>query len=140
MDKEKMVKKVKIVEIICHNCGASLKNKEKTIAENPTVHFKAIPAGSKEEKTDIYLSAELDDFRKAGHKFPKGTVVKFFCPHCEKEFEQHNAIKCSTCKEGLIILHSKNGALGLIGICPKTGCNHHKTNDEIPTNPPLASP
>ena len=129
---KKRLKKI-TVEIICHNCGANLVNKEKTICGKPTVHFKAIPIGSKEKKQDIYLSAELDDFHKTGYEFPKGTIVQFFCPHCENEFEQNDAIKCNSCEEGLIILHSKNGTLGLMGVCPTTGCEHHKANDEIPT-------
>ena len=129
----------KIVKIICQECKKSLINEEKTIAENPTIHFKAIPVKSKEEKQDIFLSAKFGDFRKAGHRFPKGTVVQLFCPHCGEEFE-HSAIKCDTCKENLIIFHSQNGTFGFMGVCSKTGCKHHKTNSELPTENPVASP
>ena len=129
----------KIVKITCQHCNKSLITEEKTISENPTVHFKAKEKGSENEMKDIYLSAEFNDFRKAGHKFKKGTVVQLFCPHCEEEFE-HHFVECSTCKEKLIVLHSENGTFHIIGICPTVGCHHHKSNLELPTEAPISSP
>lgn len=128
-----------IVKVKCTKCGRSLVNEEKTVAGSPAVHFKAIQKGASGEKKDIFLSAKFGDFRKAGHKFPKGTVVQLFCPHCDKEFE-HNHINCATCGEELIILFAENGAMNMLGICPTVGCHNHKSNSELPTEAPVASP
>lgn len=132
-------KNPEIVTIFCQHCKKSLIEIEKTIAGNPSIHFKAVKLGSKEEKKDIFLSAKFDDFRKAGHKFKKGTVVQLFCPHCGKEFERH-FVKCSSCKEELIVLSTENGTMHIMGICPTVGCLHHKSNLELPTEAPTSSP
>jgi len=128
----------KIVRVECHHCGESLTHPEKTVAGSPALHFKAIEKGTNGPKVDIFLSAKFNDFRKAGHKFPKGTVVRLFCPHCEEEFKS-SALKCATCGENLIIVHSENGTLNITGICRTVGCLKHKTNEELPTEPPIAS-
>lgn len=126
------MKKGTIVRVKCHHCGTSLVNDEETVAGSPSIHFKAIEEGTSGEKKDIFLSAKFGDFRKIGHKFPKGTVVQFFCPHCGEELKP-NHIPCSACNKELIILPAENGTMHMLGICPTVGCHHHKTNPEIPT-------
>jgi hypothetical protein len=128
-----------IVKIKCSHCGKSLIHPGKTVAGSLAVHFKALKKGTIGEKKDIFLSAKFGDFRKGGYKFPKGTIVQLFCPHCGEEFE-HNHVNCATCGEKLIILFAENGTLNMLGICPTVGCLKHKANPELPTDASVASP
>jgi hypothetical protein len=136
MDKKK--EKLIIAQIICEHCHQSLLNEEETINGNPTIHFKAREKWSENEVEDIFLSAVINNFNKTGHKFEEGTVLELFCPRCKKKFTDH-AMKCTSCRERLILLHSESSPLHITGLCPKVGCFHNRTNEVIPSTAGPAS-
>ena len=99
MAKEEKERK-KTVNVFCPKCGRSLLTNEETIDGEPCVHIKT------EEGDDIFISSIWNNFKKKGHRIPKGTIIKAYCPHCNEPFPVSN-LTCEQCGEKLISLKSK---------------------------------
>jgi predicted RNA-binding Zn-ribbon protein involved in translation (DUF1610 family) len=70
----------------------------------------------------LYLSALYGSYNiDCKWKIPKGTIVRFSCPHCNADLSSYSL--CEQCNAPMVAFYLTSG--GRIQICSRRGCKKH---------------
>lgn len=107
------------LEVKCPKCNHTLMDREHLIDGHPSVRL-TISYG--EEHGWMRLSSLYGSYAvESGNEIPPGTLVNFFCPHCNAELI--GAWNCADCSAPMIPMIVQGG--GIVQICSRRGCKSH---------------
>jgi len=107
------------IEVSCPHCNHSFKDETFAIDGYPCLK---INVAADHQQGWIRLSCLYGSYNVSTEfEIPEGTVVVFFCPHCNSEI--HSTSDCSVCGAPMIPMLVDGG--GIIRICSRRGCKNH---------------
>ena len=110
-----------VVSVKCPRCDSSLMDHGYLINNEKSIRLLLkLRDGT---KGSIHLSAIYCDYNYTSNlSIPDDDVVRFYCPHCEKNL-QRKKIDCDFCNAPMITFNCEIG--GRISICTRHGCKNH---------------
>lgn len=107
------------VKVKCVHCGHSLMNNKYKVDEYPSIE---VIIGHHNKLWHLYLSAIYGSYNvDCKWDIPKGTIVRFSCPHCNADLSSHAL--CEQCSAPMVAFDLTTG--GRVQICSKRGCKKH---------------
>lgn len=114
------------LRVKCRHCGHTLMDPTVKVDNEDSIRLKI---KLKEQTSTIYLSAIYGSYNyKCDLDLPKGEIVSFYCPHCEKELNSDQ--ECLACGGPMVPFYLDMG--GKVSICARSGCkNHHVEFEDL---------
>ncbi len=107
------------IDASCPHCNHSFKDETVAIDGYPSLKINAVVDG---KQGPVRLSCLYGSYNVSSEfEIPEGTIVKFFCPHCNSQI--HSTSDCSECGAPMIPMLVDGG--GLVRICSRRGCKNH---------------
>ena len=107
------------VKVRCPHCGKSLMQEKTIIDDHPSIK---VMIEYKKKKGELLLSSLYGSYNvKSELDVPNGTMVDFFCPHCDTNLKTGRV--CETCEAAMVGMSFFEG--GRVQICSRSGCHKH---------------
>ncbi len=107
------------LHVKCPHCRKSLMDEDTLLHDYPSIKLNI---NTPEERGVIYLCSVYECYdHHTQLEIKKGTVVDFYCPHCNKELLVNE--ECKICGAPMVAFVLKVG--GRVSICSREGCANH---------------
>jgi len=107
------------LEVSCGRCNHTLMNPDRLLDGHPAIK---LTAAFDDKHGWLLLSSLYGSYTvEAEHEIPPGTVVNFFCPHCNGELVGGST--CADCSAPMVPLLVRGGAV--VQICSRRACKAH---------------
>lgn len=107
------------LEVKCPYCRKSLMDEDNKLHDLPSIKLNIV---TPDDRGVMHLCSVYECYdHKTDVEIKKGTVVDFYCPHCNKELLVKE--ECKLCGAPMVDLILKVG--GRVSFCSRAGCPNH---------------
>lgn len=115
-----MAKRVSL-NVKCPKCSKSLMDHDYLLLDYPSIKVNIV---SSHDRGTMHLCSVYECYNhKSDIELKEGEIVKFFCPHCNKELTSNDECDSQDCNAPMVKLILQLG--GKVFICSRKGCTSH---------------
>lgn len=113
--------KIISLNLKCPKCGKSLMDEEFPLKDKPSIKLN-IETGT--DRGTIRLCSIYGCYDHVSDvDLKNGEIVRFFCPHCNRELKSNDECDSENCNAPMVELTLQVG--GKVYICSRRGCPNH---------------